>query len=121
MPCAEYHRPNPLILPLAAAVLKNGWEAVEKGKRTPITTSRRAHLHGTSVLEDRAAFGDFHRVREIPAPVHYASRRRGGVAARGARATTQGADNRGSRGRGFRFAGILAAGIALVPRPYQRS
>jgi len=26
------HRPNPLILPLAAAVLKNGWEAVEKGK-----------------------------------------------------------------------------------------
>ena len=26
------HRPNPLILPLSAAVLKNGFEAVEKGK-----------------------------------------------------------------------------------------
>src|SRR6516225_3808141 len=26
------HRPNPLILPLAPAVLKNGLEAVEKGK-----------------------------------------------------------------------------------------
>src|SRR5262245_39948530 len=38
------------------------------------------------------------------------SRRRGGVvAARGACAAAQGADNRGSRGRGLRFGAILAA------------
>src|SRR5215831_6017903 len=34
------HRPNPLILPLAAAVLKNGWEAVEKGKAVGAKTER---------------------------------------------------------------------------------
>jgi hypothetical protein len=34
------HRPNPLILPLAAAVLKNGWEAVEKGKAIGAKTER---------------------------------------------------------------------------------
>jgi tetratricopeptide (TPR) repeat protein len=33
-------RPNPLILPLAAAVLKNGWEAVEKGKAISAKTER---------------------------------------------------------------------------------
>jgi len=33
-------RPNPLILPLAAAVLKNGWEAVEKGKAIGAKTER---------------------------------------------------------------------------------
>src|SRR5262249_1796226 len=38
------------------------------------------------------------------------TRRRGGVmAARGACAAAQGADNRGSRGRGLRFGAILAA------------
>src|SRR5438876_8842034 len=34
------HRPNPLILPLAAAVLKNGLEAVEKGKAIGAKTDR---------------------------------------------------------------------------------
>src|SRR6266852_2627586 len=34
------HRPNPLILPLAAAVLKNGWEAAEKGKAIGAKTER---------------------------------------------------------------------------------
>jgi tetratricopeptide (TPR) repeat protein len=34
------HRPNPLILPLAAAVLKNGWEAVEKGNAIGAKTER---------------------------------------------------------------------------------
>jgi len=34
------HRPNPLILPLSAAVLKNGLEAVEKGKTIGATTER---------------------------------------------------------------------------------
>jgi hypothetical protein len=34
------HRPNPLILPLAPAVLKNGWEAVEKGKAIGAKTER---------------------------------------------------------------------------------
>jgi hypothetical protein len=34
------HRPNPLVLPLPAAVLKNGWEAVEKGKAIGGKTER---------------------------------------------------------------------------------
>src|SRR5262245_59687082 len=34
------HRPNPLILPLTAAVLKNGFEAVEKGKAIGAKTER---------------------------------------------------------------------------------
>src|SRR5260370_24079549 len=34
------HRPNPLILPLAPAVLKNGLEAVEKGKAIGAKTER---------------------------------------------------------------------------------
>jgi tetratricopeptide (TPR) repeat protein len=34
------HRPNPLVLPLAAAALKNGWEAVAKGKTIPAKTER---------------------------------------------------------------------------------
>jgi hypothetical protein len=34
------HRPNPLILPLAAAVLKNGLEAVERGKAIGAKTER---------------------------------------------------------------------------------
>ena len=34
------HRPNPLILPLAAAVLKNGLSAVEKGKAIGAKTER---------------------------------------------------------------------------------
>jgi tetratricopeptide (TPR) repeat protein len=34
------HRPNPLILPLSAAVLKNGFEAVEKGKAIGAKTER---------------------------------------------------------------------------------
>ena len=34
------HRPNPLILPLGAAVLKNGLEAVEKGKAIGAKTER---------------------------------------------------------------------------------
>jgi tetratricopeptide (TPR) repeat protein len=34
------HRPNPLILPLSATVLKNGWEAVEKGKAIGAKTER---------------------------------------------------------------------------------
>jgi hypothetical protein len=34
------HRPNPLILPLTAAVLKNGVEAVEKGKTIGAKTER---------------------------------------------------------------------------------
>src|SRR6202035_789756 len=34
------HRPNPLILPLTAAVLKNGSEAVEKGKAIGAKTER---------------------------------------------------------------------------------
>jgi tetratricopeptide (TPR) repeat protein len=34
------HRPNPLILPLAAAVLKNGWGAVEKGEAIGAKTER---------------------------------------------------------------------------------
>ena len=34
------HRPNPLILPLATAVLKNGWEAVEKGNAIGAKTER---------------------------------------------------------------------------------
>src|ERR1700724_2540439 len=34
------HRPNPLILPLAAAVLKNGLAAVEKGKAIGAKTER---------------------------------------------------------------------------------
>lgn len=34
------HRPNPLILPLSAAVLKNGWEAVEKGNAIGAKTER---------------------------------------------------------------------------------
>jgi tetratricopeptide (TPR) repeat protein len=34
------HRPNPLILPLAAAVLKNGWEATEKGNAIGAKTER---------------------------------------------------------------------------------
>jgi hypothetical protein len=34
------HRPNPLVLPLAAAALKNGWEAVVKGKTIPAKTDR---------------------------------------------------------------------------------
>jgi len=34
------HRPNPLILPLSAAVLKNGLEAVEKGKTVGAKTER---------------------------------------------------------------------------------
>ncbi|MGY3604658.1 MULTISPECIES: hypothetical protein [unclassified Bradyrhizobium] len=33
-------RPNPLILPLTAAALKNGWEAVEKGKAIGAKTER---------------------------------------------------------------------------------
>src|ERR1700738_1295324 len=32
------HRPNPMILPLTAAVLKNGLEAVEKGKAIGVKT-----------------------------------------------------------------------------------
>ena len=34
------HRPNPLILPLSAAVLKNGFEAVEKGEAIGAKTER---------------------------------------------------------------------------------
>jgi len=34
------HRPNPLVLPLAAAALKNGLEAVQKGKVIPAKTER---------------------------------------------------------------------------------
>src|ERR1700751_1829840 len=34
------HRPNPLILPLTAAALKNGLEAVEKGKAIGTKTER---------------------------------------------------------------------------------
>jgi tetratricopeptide (TPR) repeat protein len=34
------HRPNPLVLPLTAAVLKNGLEAVEKGKTIGTKTER---------------------------------------------------------------------------------
>jgi hypothetical protein len=34
------HRPNPLVLPLAADALKNGWEAVQKGKAIPAKTER---------------------------------------------------------------------------------
>jgi tetratricopeptide (TPR) repeat protein len=34
------HRPNPLILPLTSTVLKNGWEAVEKGKTIGAKTER---------------------------------------------------------------------------------
>ncbi len=34
------HRPNPLVLPLAAAALKNGLEAVQKGKTIPAKTER---------------------------------------------------------------------------------
>src|ERR1700680_748225 len=34
------HRPNPLILPLTSAVLKNGSEAVEKGKTIGAKTER---------------------------------------------------------------------------------
>src|SRR5246500_4124490 len=34
------HRPNPLILPLTAAALKNGLEAVEKGKTIGAKTER---------------------------------------------------------------------------------
>lgn len=34
------HRPNPLILPLATAVLKNGWEAVENGNAIGAKTER---------------------------------------------------------------------------------
>ena len=34
------HRPNPLILPLTTAVLKNGLEAVEKGKTIGAKTDR---------------------------------------------------------------------------------
>src|SRR5262245_9991078 len=34
------HRPNPLVLPLAAAALKNGLEAVEKGKAIGAKTER---------------------------------------------------------------------------------
>jgi hypothetical protein len=34
------HRPNPLVLPLAAAAIKNGWEAVAKGKTIPAKTER---------------------------------------------------------------------------------
>ena len=34
------HRPNPLVLPLAAAVLKNGLEAVQKGKAIGAKTER---------------------------------------------------------------------------------
>jgi tetratricopeptide (TPR) repeat protein len=34
------HRPNPLILPLSAAILKNGLEAVEKGKSIGAKTER---------------------------------------------------------------------------------
>ena len=34
------HRPNPLILPLTAAALKNGLEAVEKGKAIGAKTER---------------------------------------------------------------------------------
>ena len=34
------HRPNPLVLPLAAAVLKNGLEAIRKGMTIPAKTER---------------------------------------------------------------------------------
>src|SRR5215468_3771889 len=34
------HRPNPLIMPLSAAILKNGLEAVEKGKAIGTKTER---------------------------------------------------------------------------------
>ena len=34
------HRPNPLVLPLAAAVLKNGLQAAEKGKAIGAKTER---------------------------------------------------------------------------------
>ena len=34
------HRPNPMILPLTATVLKNGLEAVEKGKAIGAKTDR---------------------------------------------------------------------------------
>src|SRR6267154_1281573 len=34
------HRPNPLILPLTSTILKNGLEAVEKGKVIPAKTER---------------------------------------------------------------------------------
>ena len=37
---AVSHRPNPLILPLAAIILKNGWEAVEKGNAIGARTER---------------------------------------------------------------------------------
>jgi hypothetical protein len=37
---AVSHRPNPLILPLTATVLKNGWEAVQKGKAIGARTER---------------------------------------------------------------------------------
>jgi hypothetical protein len=37
---AVSHRPNPLILPLSAAVLKNGFEAVEKSKAIGAKTER---------------------------------------------------------------------------------
>src|SRR6266581_6458066 len=37
---ATSHRGNPLVLPLTAAVLKNGWEAVEKGKAIGAKTER---------------------------------------------------------------------------------
>jgi hypothetical protein len=38
------HRPNPLILPMSAAVLKNGLEAVEKGKTIGAKTERERRL-----------------------------------------------------------------------------
>jgi len=34
------HRPNPLVLPLSAAALKSGFEAVQKGKTIPAKTER---------------------------------------------------------------------------------
>ncbi len=37
---ATSHRGNPLVLPLTAAALKNGWEAVEKGKAIGAKTER---------------------------------------------------------------------------------
>ena len=55
-------RPNPLILPLAAEVLKNGLAAVEKGKAIGAKTEReRDWLAGTSLARPLATAGPAHR------------------------------------------------------------
>jgi hypothetical protein len=61
------HRPNPLILPLPAAALKNGLEAVQKGKAIGATTERERDWIATM----EAYYKDYDRVDQTTRGLAY--------------------------------------------------